>query len=130
MRQAPAIMAPVSAGELLDKISILEIKVARITDPAKAALARFELGQLAAIADESIASTDEIAVLRDELKEVNETLWDVEDDIRRKEHAAAFDAEFVELARAVYVTNDRRAALKRRINEALGSAIVEVKEYA
>jgi hypothetical protein len=129
MHQQSTILAPVSAGELLDKISILRIKVERITNSQKASLARAELDQLLAISSRHITATSEVTALCADLQAVNETLWDVEDDIRRKEHAQAFDSEFVALARAVYVTNDRRAALKRSLNEALGSQIVEVKEY-
>jgi hypothetical protein len=124
------ILAPVSAGELLDKISILKIKVQRLTDPAKRALAGDELSQLLAIAGRHIDATAVVLRCSAELQDVNERLWDIEDDIRRKEHAGLFDRSFIELARAVYLTNDRRAAIKRALNDALGSQIVEVKEYA
>ena len=123
------ILAPVSAGELLDKITILRIKVLRISDAAKRALAADELRQLDVIADRYLAPSPAVTRSMTELQDVNEQLWDIEDDIRRKEHAGEFDSVFIELARAVYFTNDRRAAIKRTLNQMLGSAIVEVKEY-
>lgn len=122
------IVAPVSAGELLDKITILEIKAERISDPAKLANVRRELEALAALRDQH--GLDALVTLTADLKVVNETLWQVEDEIRELEAASRFDARFIELARAVYITNDRRAALKKEINLAVGSAIVEEKSYA
>lgn len=122
------IVAPVSAGELLDKITILEIKAERISDAAKLANVRRELEALAALRDQH--GLDALVTLTADLKVVNETLWQVEDEIRELEAASRFDARFIELARAVYVTNDRRAALKKEINLAVGSAIVEEKSYA
>lgn len=124
-----AILAPVSAGELLDKISILRIKVLRITDAAKRALAEDELRQLDSIARRHVAEDPAVTRCMTDLQDVNEQLWDIEDDIRRKEHAGEFDGGFIELARSVYFTNDRRAAIKRTLNQLLGSQIVEVKEY-
>jgi hypothetical protein len=124
------IHVPVSPGEVLDKITILRIKAARMTDPAKVANVRRELELLERTwADSSYAHHD---VARDEaaLQAVNDRLWDIEDRIRDKERAQAFDAEFIALARSVYVENDERAAIKKRINLALGSAIVEEKSYA
>jgi hypothetical protein len=123
------ILAPVSAGELLDKISILRIKVMRITDATKRALAEDELRQLDAIADRCVSASPSVSRSMADLQSVNEQLWEIEDDIRRKEHAGEFDAQFIELARSVYFTNDRRAAIKRTLNQLLGSQIVEVKEY-
>lgn len=119
-------MVPVSWGELLDKITILEIKAERMSDAAKRANVVTELTLLAEIAG---AARRQTAALTAELKTVNETLWEIEDLIRDKEAAQAFDARFIELARAVYVTNDRRADLKRRINLALGSRLIEEKSY-
>ena len=119
-------MAPVSWGELLDKITILQIKTERMTDPAKRANVVTELTLLSDIAGDA---PQKVSSLMTELKSVNESLWEVEDLIRDKEAAQAFDAEFVRLARAVYVTNDRRADLKRQINHALGSHLVEEKSY-
>jgi uncharacterized coiled-coil DUF342 family protein len=130
MHQETTILAPVSAGELIDKITILRIKVERITDARKVALARAELNQLSLIADRHVTFTDDIYEFGDELQAVNERLWDIEDEIRKKEHAGEFDEKFIALARAVYINNDERATIKRKLNEALGSQIVEVKQYA
>ncbi len=124
------IRIPVSLGELIDKITILEIKSERIPDPDKRANIRQELALLQATWDDSSYAAQPIGPLRAELKRVNEGLWEIEDAIRDKERAAAFDAEFVELARSVYFNNDERAAIKRRINLELGSALVEEKSYA
>ncbi|MGH8213461.1 MAG: DUF6165 family protein [Rhodanobacteraceae bacterium] len=123
------ISIPISHGELIDKLSILEIKSQRITDPAKLANVREELELLDATWAGDPASAADIAVERSELKRINEALWEIEDEIRLKEKAQAFDARFIELARAVYITNDRRAAVKRSINEKLGSRLVEEKSY-
>lgn len=122
------ILAPIAAGELIDKITILEIKAERITDPVKRANVITELDALNALRDRH--GLDALATLAADLKVVNETLWQVEDEIRELEAEKRFDARFIELARAVYVTNDRRAALKKDINLAVGSAIVEEKSYA
>lgn len=122
------IEVPVSWGELIDKITILEIKSERIEDVAKRANVDRELSLLRdrlATAPER----DEVRRLTAELKAVNLELWVIEDDIRDCERAADFGDRFVALARAVYHTNDKRAALKRALNEALGSAIVEEKSY-
>ena len=121
---------PVSFGELIDKITILEIKAARIADAAKLANVRAELDLLDATWASNAASRTDIASERARLRAVNEALWDIEDRIRIKEKAQAFDAEFVELARAVYFRNDERAAIKREINLRLGSTLVEEKSYA
>ena len=124
------IHVPVSPGEVLDKITILRIKAARMTDPVKVANVRRELEMLERTWGDSPYAHHDVA--RDEaaLQAVNERLWDIEDRIRDKERAQAFDAEFIALARSVYVENDERAAIKKRINVALGSAIVEEKSYA
>ena len=123
------IQAPVSFGELLDKIAILQIKSERMTDPAKLVNVRNELHALEATWAAHPAARGDIAGLRAELKAVNERLWVIEDDIRLKEKAQAFDAEFIALARAVYFENDERARIKKDINLALGSAYVEEKSY-
>lgn len=123
------ILVPVSFGELLDKIAILQIKSERMTDPAKLANVRNELAALESTWASHPASAGDIAALRAELKAVNERLWVIEDDIRLKEKAQAFDAEFVRLARSVYFENDTRARVKKDINLALGSAYVEEKSY-
>ena len=119
----------VSWGELVDKITILEIKSRQITDAAKVANVRTELDLLNATWANHPASKTDIADERARLLTVNESLWDIEDRIRLKEKAQAFDAEFIELARAVYFENDVRAAVKREINLKLGSQLVEEKSY-
>ncbi|WP_181953503.1 DUF6165 family protein [Paracoccus luteus] len=122
-------MAPVSWGELIDKITILEIKADRIADaPARANVAR-ELALLQGVAA-PVMDHPGLGALVDRLRAVNLALWRIEDDIRGKEARAEFDAAFVELARAVYLTNDDRAAIKRRINTALRSELVEEKFHA
>ena len=123
------ILVPVSFGELLDKIAILQIKSERMTDPAKLANVRNELAALERTWAAHPASGQDIAELRAALKAVNERLWVIEDDIRLKEKAQEFDAEFIRLARSVYFENDERARIKREINLALGSAYVEEKSY-
>jgi hypothetical protein len=123
------ILVPVSPGELLDKITILRIKSARMTDAAKLQNVRLELELLTQTWRDSGADESQVAADIDALQRVNENLWDIEDRIRDKELAQAFDAEFIELARAVYVTNDERAMFKKRINTTLGSRIVEEKSY-
>ncbi|TPG10155.1 hypothetical protein EAH75_05905 [Rhodanobacter glycinis] len=123
------IQTPVSYGELIDKITILEIKSRRIADEAKLANVRNELDLLNATWGNSTASQTDIADERARLRAVNELLWDIEDKIRLKERAQAFDQEFIELARAVYFRNDERAAFKREINLKLGSQLVEEKSY-
>jgi hypothetical protein len=120
---------PISFGELIDKITILEIKTMHIRDAAKLANVRTELDLLNATWSAHPASRTDIAEERARLKTVNQTLWDVEDRIRLKEKSQAFDAEFIELARAVYFRNDERAAFKRAINLKLGSTLIEEKSY-
>jgi hypothetical protein len=124
------LLVPISPGELIDKITILEIKSQRMTDPAKLHNVRTELAMLNATWSASPFSATDIGAEWKGLRDVNAALWDIEDDIRDKERAGAFDARFIELARAVYVTNDERAAIKRRINTKLGSVLVEEKSYA
>ena len=124
-----SIMAPISAGELVDKITILRNKAERIGDPAKEANVRKELAMLEALADEALPKTPEIERLTAELSQVNIALWDIEDGKRDCERRGDFGDRFVQLARSVYVENDRRAAIKRAINEAAGSEIVEEKSY-
>lgn len=123
------ISTPVSFGELIDKITILEIKAEQIRDAAKVANVRTELDLLGATWAAHPASKTDITDERARLRAVNQALWDIEDRIRLKEKAKAFDAEFIELARAVYFRNDERAAVKREINEKLGSTLVEEKSY-
>lgn len=123
------IQTPMSYGELIDKITILEIKSRRIADEAKLANVRNELDLLNATWANDAASQTDISDERARLLAVNELLWDIEDQIRLKERAQAFDQEFIELARAVYFRNDERAAFKREINLKLGSQLVEEKSY-
>lgn len=123
------IAVPVSYGELIDKITILEIKSARISNPEKLVNVRVELDLLNATWADAAASQTDIVAERAKLKDVNEALWDIEDRIRVKEKAQEFDQEFIELARSVYFRNDDRAAYKREINEKLGSTLVEEKSY-
>lgn len=124
------ILIEVSPGELVDKLTILEIKLKNITDPAKLSNIRREYDLLETVSRANIAETAELAALTADLKRTNEQIWNLEDDIREHERAENFGASFVALARSVYRTNDRRAALKRQINDLLGSAIVEEKSYA
>jgi hypothetical protein len=123
------IKVPVSPGELLDKITILRIKSQRMSDPAKVANVRTELHALETTWDGSAYAKIDIDADIAALMAVNERLWMIEDDIRDKERARAFDDEFIRLARAVYVENDERAAIKRRINTTLGSSFIEEKSY-
>ncbi len=123
------IIVPVSFGELLDKIAILQIKSERMTDPAKLANVRNELSALERTWMAHPAAGGDIIELRAQLKAVNERLWVIEDDIRIKEKAQQFDDDFVQLARSVYFENDDRARIKKAINLALGSAYAEEKSY-
>jgi len=124
------ILVPISPGELVDKITILQIKSDRMTDAAKVANVRTELGLLQSTWQSSAHAQVDVQHEWGELRRINEALWDIEDKIRDKERDQQFDKEFIELARAVYVTNDERAAVKRTINTKLGSRIVEEKSYA
>jgi len=123
------LQVPVSVGEVLDKITILQIKLAHISDAAKRVNIQNELDALLPLVADDAFTTDQMRGLMAELKAVNEALWDIEDDIREKEAAKSFDAEFIRLARAVYVTNDKRAEIKKQINLATGSALIEEKSY-
>ena len=123
------LLVPLSPGELLDKITILRIKVARIQDAAKLANVKRELSLLEKTWKESGAAAHDVALDERALENVNERLWDIEDRIRDKEARQIFDREFIELARAVYICNDERAAIKKRINLLLGSSLVEEKSY-
>jgi hypothetical protein len=125
------ILVPISPGELLDKITILRIKAARITDGAKLANVRLELELLErSWRQAGAAAPPAVAAEERALQAVNERLWTIEDEIREREAAGTFDAEFIRLARNVYLCNDERAAIKKRINLALGSRIVEEKSYS
>lgn len=130
MSHIRSIAVPTSPGELIDKITILEIKTARIDDPAKRANVAHELDLLTRTRTGTVPPSPELEALTARLRIVNERLWQIEDDIRVCERDKDFGPGFVELARAVYRTNDERSALKREINELLGAAILEEKSYA
>jgi len=121
---------PISVGELLDKISILDIKAAAIADPARRANVMRELAALMAVRRREVRSSAEVERLYAELRAVNRVLWELEDSLREHERDGRFDDRFIALARSVYRDNDRRARLKRQINELTGSEIVEEKSYA
>ena len=123
------ILVPIAPGELLDKITILEIKLERIGDAAKLANVRREFEALDAVRSGKLPASAALDDATARLKAVNEELWVIEDDIRDCERGGDFGAKFVELARAVYRTNDRRAAIKKEINLLLGSDLVEEKSY-
>ena len=125
-----SILTAVAPGELIDKITILRIKNERIGDTEKLKNVRIELDSLNATRAESVTESDELVRLDAALQSVNEALWVIEDDIRDCERDSDFGQKFIDLARAVYKTNDKRAALKKEINILLGSHIVEEKSYA
>lgn len=124
------VYVPVSPGELLDKITILEIKADRITDTEKLQNVETELQLLTEVWNQSLADNNTVKQLKRELKTTNICLWDIEDQIRNKEARKEFDQEFIELARSVYLQNDKRAEVKKQINVILGSKILEEKSYA
>jgi len=124
------ITAPISIGELIDKISILEIKAARIADRAKLRNVTAELEILSAVRSAAGLDTAEMRPLADELKTVNAALWDIEDEIRELEARQDFGDRFIALARSVYLTNDRRSRIKHSINLKFASEMVEEKSYA
>ena len=123
------ILVPTAPGELIDKLTILRLKEEKISDPAKLANVRHERAALQSIADRALPPSVELMALWDDLYSINADLWEIEDDIRAFEARGDFGPGFIALARAVYVTNDERAAVKKRINLLLGSAIVEEKSY-
>ena len=124
-----SLLIEVGAGELIDKITILKIKAERMTDPTKLKNVNHELSVLSAACAQNLAATPELARLEAELQTVNEALWVIEDDIRACEAARDFGPKFIELARSVYIQNDKRAAIKKQINAHCGSSIVEEKSY-
>jgi hypothetical protein len=130
MADPNSITIRISPGEAIDRLTILEIKSERMTDAARLANVRRELGELSAVVERHIPKRDDIRDLHDRLKMVNVVLWGIEDDIRACERQKDFGEKFLELARAVYVNNDERAHLKRGINDALGADIIEEKSYA
>ncbi|MGH1349457.1 MAG: DUF6165 family protein [Methyloligellaceae bacterium] len=123
------ITVPISTGELLDKMTILQIKLERISDAGKKSNVSRELKELLQVREENQLHSPELETMVLDLKKINESLWDIEDRIREKEAEQKFDNEFTELARAVYITNDKRAAVKKSINVLTGSALVEEKSY-
>lgn len=123
------INAPISYGELVDKITILKIKSERINNEEKLNNVRKELALLQKIFDTHVKNKNNIAYLQQQLQEINTAIWEIEDAIRIKERNKEFDAEFIAIARAVYVTNDKRCALKKSIDIMLGSYITEEKSY-
>ena len=123
------ILVPTAPGELIDKLTILRLKAEMITDPAKLANVRHEQAALQQTADAALPASAALAALWDQLYQINAALWVIEDDIRACESRADFGPDFIRLARAVYVTNDQRAAVKKQINLHLGSAIIEEKSY-
>ncbi len=124
------ILVEIAAGELIDKVTILQIKSERMQDSAKLQNVRQELDVLTHARDELLPHSDALTAAMAELKCINETLWDIEDEIRECERRQDFGARFIELARSVYITNDRRATVKRHINDLSGSRLVEEKSYA
>lgn len=124
------LLVPISVGELLDKITILEIKFSEISDHEKRANVERELRVLQAVRQQAIVDSPELDELYFKLQQVNRHLWEIEDDIRAKERAKIYDSSFIELARSVYINNDLRAQLKRRINDVTGSELVEEKSYS
>ncbi|MGE0757433.1 MAG: DUF6165 family protein [Pirellulaceae bacterium] len=129
MREAVSVSIEVSPGELIDKITILEIKSSRMRDLDKLRNVRKELETLTASRDRAIPASARLTELCQMLKQVNEELWRIEDEIRDCERRRDFGPEFIELARSVYHRNDRRSSIKRDINELLGSQLVEEKSY-
>jgi hypothetical protein len=127
--RVPSITVEIAPGELIDKLTILEIKSQRLTDPAQLRNVGVELAALRAAHQRALPSSEELRALTAELRTINERLWQVEDEIRSCERKSDFGPWFIELARTVYQNNDRRAALKRQINERLGSKLVEEKSY-
>jgi len=127
---ADHILVPTAPGELIDKLTILRLKEERISDPAKVVNVRIEKAALMQTADAHVQSSAELDTLWEELYAINADLWVIEDDIRDCEMAKDFGEKFIRLARAVYITNDRRADVKKKINLLLGSNIIEEKSYA
>jgi hypothetical protein len=125
----PIPLAPVSWGEVIDKITILEIKADRLASEAALANVRRELALLIEKVALEVLQRDDVRELKTRLRAINERLWQIEDDIRRKEALQTFDLEFIELARSVYLVNDERSRVKREINERLSSGLVEEKSY-
>mgnify|MGYP000846025054 FL=1 len=124
-----AILTPVSIGELIDKITILEIKAERITDAGKVANVRTELDGLLPLWHQQLSAQPGLDALKSQLKVINERMWDIQDRLRDKEAAQTFDDDFIQLARGVYGTNGERVKVKNEINRIAGSQLVEEKQY-
>ena len=129
VNESKKILSEISAGELLDKISILEIKLDKIKDKNRNSEIKKEYEVLKKIEKSSIDTNDKVKKLIIQIKDVNLALWKVEDKLRICEKNKNFDKNFIELARSVYITNDKRAKIKSEINEILKSNIKEVKQY-
>ncbi len=127
--QKSIVTIPISTGDLVDKITILEVKIQRISDLTKKENILFEWNKLTRILEKQIPITPKLLNLKKELLQTNEKLWDIEDAIRIKESRQQFDNEFIELARNVYYANDHRTSLRRSINELTGSRIIDEKQY-
>jgi len=123
------ITVPIAPGELLDKLTILQLKLDNIADPAKTKNVAVELDALQKVADETLPKSGALDALVAQLRQINSDLWEIEDNIREMEAAKDFGAGFIALARSVYITNDERAAVKKQINLLLGSDLVEEKSY-
>jgi hypothetical protein len=130
MSTTAVVTVEISPGELIDKITILEIKLENITDAIKRANVKTEWEVLTAAKERSLPDSAELTELTKRLKEVNQALWTIEDDIRDCERAKDFGDKFIQLARAVYIQNDHRADVKKKINLLLGSTLIEEKSYA
>ena len=126
---APAPSVQISWGELLDKITILEIKAQRLNSEAAVKNIRRELAVLVSAVTDILSEQPHLIYLKEQLKSVNEVLWDIEDKIRAKEATKSFDQQFIELARSIYINNDKRGDLKRQINVLLNSELIEEKQY-
>ncbi|MCW1951542.1 MAG: hypothetical protein KIH44_009280 [Octadecabacter sp.] len=127
---ADHILVPTAPGELIDKLTILRLKEERISDPAKVENVRVEKAALMETADAHVPPSAALTALWEDLYAINADLWVIEDDIRDCEKAKDFGEEFIRLARAVYITNDKRADVKKKINLLLGSALIEEKSYS
>ena len=123
-------LIPISWGELFDKITILQIKSEKILSPNSLKNIDRELKQLKLTFDTTFAENSKALKLAEELRRINSKLWDVEDRIREKEKKKVFDNEFIQLARSVYINNDQRSVIKRKINKAFGSELIEEKSYS
>ncbi|MDA8691687.1 DUF6165 family protein [Candidatus Pseudothioglobus singularis] len=123
-------LVPISWGELFDKITILQIKLDKLTSKNALNNVEREFKQLQSILIKYFPNSIEAKQLEEELKQINQQLWDIEDNIRDKERNRSFDDEFIQLARSVYIINDERSSIKRKINDIFGSEFVEEKSYS